>query len=113
MKNLLYYTIAILFLAATACCHKKPKDSPTLQRVSATKVKCTHAMREYEANIISANDEALDIAIVKINATGLPTVKLGNSSLIQTGDKILTIGNPLGLENSISEGLVSSARRTI
>lgn len=68
---------------------------------------------KYESNVISAYDEAIDIAIVKINATGLPTVKLGNSSMIQTGDKILTIGNPLGLENSISEGLVSSANRLI
>ena len=73
MKNLLYYTIAILFLAATACCHKKPKDSPTLQRVSATKVKCTHAMREYEANIISANSQNISFAtkgtIDKINVS--------------------------------------------
>ena len=81
MKNLLYYTIAILFLAATACCHKKPKDSPTLQRVSATKVKCTHAMREYEANIISANSQNISFAtkgtIDKINVSEGQSVQKG------------------------------------
>ncbi|MBT9177227.1 MAG: putative serine protease HtrA [Firmicutes bacterium] len=54
-----------------------------------------------------------DIAVIRINATNLPTVTLGEHASVRTGDKILTIGNPLGLSNTIAEGLVSARSRTV
>jgi len=56
-------------------------------------------------------DPERDICILKIDADNLPTVSLGNSNLIKPGDKIFTIGAPMGLEYSISEGLMSGVRR--
>jgi len=54
-----------------------------------------------------------DVAVIRINATNLPTVTLGDYASVRTGDQILTIGNPLGLQNTISEGLVSSRARIV
>ena len=48
-----------------------------------------------------------DFAILKINATNLPICTLGDSSKVQAGDKVVTIGNPLGIQNVVSEGIVS------
>ncbi|MDP3057933.1 MAG: trypsin-like peptidase domain-containing protein, partial [bacterium] len=60
-----------------------------------------------------ASSTVRDIAILKIAGVGLPTVELGDSSSISNGDTILTIGNPLGLQNTISQGLISSTNRVI
>lgn len=55
-------------------------------------------------------DEDCDIAVLKIDASGLPQVELGDSDKVSTGDRILTIGCPHGLERTMSDGLVSSIR---
>jgi hypothetical protein len=52
-----------------------------------------------------------DFVILKIPGFNLPTVTLGNSDLVETGDKVLAIGNPKGLDNSLSEGLVSQIQK--
>ena len=56
-------------------------------------------------------DEAKDIALIKIRAQGLRPVELGNSSDVAIGERVVTIGNPLGLESTVSDGLVSSWRK--
>ena len=48
-----------------------------------------------------------DLAVIKINATNLPVCTLGDSDRVQVGDKVVTIGNPLGIQNVVSEGIVS------
>ena len=59
-------------------------------------------------------DEAYDIAVIKIEATELPCVTLGDSEKLNVGDRVLAIGNPLGeLTFSMSGGMVSSVNRTI
>jgi hypothetical protein len=57
-------------------------------------------------------DERKDIAIIKIKGWNLPEVKLGNSDVVKVGDQIVVIGNPKGLENSVTDGLISGIRDT-
>ncbi len=67
----------------------------------------------YAAQLIGA-DPDLDIALVKIEASGLSAAKIGDSSTIKAGDKSVIIGNPLGtLGGSVTEGIVSAADRTL
>ena len=67
----------------------------------------------YDAVYIGG-DEDYDIAVIKIEATGLQAVTLGNSEGLNVGDRVLAIGNPLGeLTFSMSGGMVSSVNRTI
>ena len=68
---------------------------------------------EYEAKYIGG-DEDYDIAVIKVEATGLQAVTLGNSTALNVGDHVLAIGNPLGeLTFSMSGGMVSSVNRAI
>jgi S1-C subfamily serine protease len=53
-----------------------------------------------------------DLAVLKVNATGLRPIKLGNSSTVQVGEFVLAIGAPLGLEQSATFGIVSALNRT-
>ncbi|MEA5571194.1 HhoA/HhoB/HtrA family serine endopeptidase [Calothrix sp. UHCC 0171] len=58
-------------------------------------------------------DEVTDLAVVKINAGGdLPVATLGSSSNVQVGDWAIAVGNPLGLDNTVTLGIVSTLRRT-
>ena len=67
----------------------------------------------YDAQYIGG-DEDYDIAVIKIEATDLPNVTLGNSDSLNVGDHVLAIGNPLGeLTFSMSEGIASSVNRAI
>ena len=54
-----------------------------------------------------------DIAVVRINATGLTTATFGNSSQLSVGDFVLAMGNPLGLQSSVTEGIVSALSRQV
>lgn len=64
----------------------------------------------YDDILIIDFDERRDIAIIKIKGWDLPVVELGNSELIKIGEQIIVIGNPQGLENSVTDGLVSGIR---
>jgi S1-C subfamily serine protease len=55
-------------------------------------------------------DKRRDVALLKIRATGLPVVTLGNSNVVEPGDRAYAIGNPEGLECTISDGLISARR---
>ncbi len=68
---------------------------------------------EYSAEVIGS-DDGNDFALLKIDATGLPAVKLGKSSDLIIGDQVVAIGNPLGeLTNSLTVGYVSAKERDV
>lgn len=69
--------------------------------------------KKYTAKVL-ARDPAQDIAVIKIEATGLPAVELGDSDGIRLGQTVITIGNALGeFRNTISTGIISGLSRTI
>lgn len=66
----------------------------------------------YDIAGVVEGDARRDIAVLKVKAINLPTVKLGDSDKTQVGDPVVVIGSPLGLENTVSNGLISSLRDT-
>lgn len=66
--------------------------------------------RELKAKIIGA-DKRSDVALVKIEATGLPFVRIGDVSRLKVGEWVLAIGSPFGLDNSVTAGIVSAKSR--
>ena len=66
--------------------------------------------REFKARIIGA-DKRTDVALVKIDATGLPTVKIGDVNLVKVGAWVIAIGSPFNLENTVTAGIVSAKQR--
>src|SRR5580692_953940 len=68
--------------------------------------------REYKAKVLGA-DKSSDIAVLKIDAHNLPTVTLGNSDKLGVGDYVLAIGEPFGLEETATAGIVSAKGRSL
>lgn len=66
--------------------------------------------RQYKGRVV-ATDPKTDVAVVKIQATNLPTVTWGDSSTLAVGEFVLAIGNPLGLSRSVTFGIVSAVGR--
>src|ERR1700683_1958149 len=68
--------------------------------------------REFPAKVVGI-DKASDVALIKIAATGLPTVRLGDPSKIRPGQWAIAIGSPFGFENSVTAGVVSAVGRPL
>lgn len=68
--------------------------------------------REFSAKVLGA-DPKTDVAVLKIDAKNLPTVKLGQTSQLRVGDWVLAIGSPFGFENSVTAGVVSAKGRSL
>lgn len=66
----------------------------------------------YDASIVGT-DETTDLAVIKIEKTGLPAAELGNSDSIKVGEFSMAIGNPLGMESTVTAGIISAVNRTI
>ena len=66
--------------------------------------------RQFKGRVI-ATDPKTDVAVVKIDGTGLPTIPWGDSSRLGVGDFVLAIGNPLGLNQTVTFGIVSAVGR--
>lgn len=67
---------------------------------------------EYDAKVIGS-DSQTDLAVIKIEKTGLTAAELGDSSAVQVGEFAMAVGNPLGLQSSISCGIVSAKDREV
>jgi serine protease Do len=68
--------------------------------------------RELNARVVGA-DARTDVALLKVEATGLPTVKLGDPKSVKPGEWVAAIGSPFGLENSVTAGVVSATGRAL
>ncbi len=67
---------------------------------------------EYEGHVVGT-DPTTDLAVVKIDAQNLPVAALGNSDDASVGELVLAVGNPLGLESTVTTGIISSLGRSI
>jgi serine protease Do len=68
--------------------------------------------REFKAKIIGS-DKRTDIALIKIDVTGLPTVRLGDPSVLKVGEWVVAIGSPFGFDSSVTAGIVSAKGRSL
>jgi len=68
--------------------------------------------REYKAKVIGA-DKRTDVALLKIEASGLPKVTLGEPGLLKVGEWVLAIGSPFGFDSSVTAGIVSAKGRSL
>jgi len=68
--------------------------------------------REFTAKVLGS-DMTTDIAVLRINATGLPVVRLGDPRQLEVGDPVLAIGAPYGLEQTATQGIVSAKGRSL
>jgi Do/DeqQ family serine protease len=67
--------------------------------------------RTFDGKVVGV-DSVTDVAVVKIEATGLPTVRLGKSETLIPGEWAIAIGNPLGLDNTVTVGIISALDRS-
>ncbi|TAK45120.1 MAG: DegQ family serine endoprotease [Betaproteobacteria bacterium] len=68
--------------------------------------------REYKAKVIGS-DKRTDVALIKIEASGLPAVRFGDAAKLKVGEWVVAIGSPFGFENSVTAGIVSAKGRSL
>ncbi len=83
-------------------------------RVIHVKVNGTHSVRNavFDAKLVG-KDRLLDLALLKIDATGLRALPFGDSTELKQGELVLAFGSPLGMDNSVSMGIVSASARQL
>jgi len=91
---------------------RPPRASPWL-RPCVGRPRCRGNGRQFDGTVVGT-DPTHDLAVVKIAATGLPTVTLGNSDKLQIGQLAIAIGDPLGtFAGTVTTGIVSGTGRSI
>lgn len=68
--------------------------------------------REFKAKVIGA-DKRTDVALIKIDSSNLPTVRLGDPNQLKVGEWVIAIGSPFGFDNSVTAGIVSAKGRSL
>ena len=84
----------------------------TMSEAQKITVKLYNSNDTYEAKIVGS-DSQTDLAIIKIDATGLTPAELGDSNSVKVGEFAMAIGNPLGLDSSVTCGIVSAINREV
>lgn len=79
---------------------------------SADKIEVMHNRKSYSAKLVGL-DPSTDLAVLKIDGTNLPAVKVGNSSAVKVGEWVLAVGNPFNLTSTVTAGIVSAKGRNI
>ena len=72
----------------------------------------THDGADYEGEVVGS-DERTDVAVIRIEASGLEAMELADSDRIRVGDYVMAIGNPFGLEHTVTSGIVSGLGRSL
>jgi serine protease Do len=67
--------------------------------------------RTFEGEVVG-QDTVTDVAVIQVQANDLPVVPMGNSETLQPGEWVIAIGNPLGLDNTVTAGIISSTERS-
>jgi S1-C subfamily serine protease len=67
--------------------------------------------RTFEGKVLG-EDPVTDVAVIQIDANNLPAIALGNSNILQPGEAVIAIGNPLGLNNTVTSGIISATDRS-
>lgn len=83
-----------------------------IEKASKVTVYLYNDETEYPATIVGT-DEQTDLAVIKIDKTGLTPAELGDSSNVQVGEFSMAIGNPLGMESSVTAGIISAVERKV
>lgn len=86
-------------------------NAHVVQEADEVVVKLTDK-REFKAKVIGA-DRRTDVALIKIEASNLPVVRLGDPTKLRVGEWVVAIGSPFGFENSVTAGIVSAKGRSL
>ncbi len=78
----------------------------------AQQIEVIHNKRSYSAKVIGI-DPSTDLAVIKVEATNLPAMKIGTSKTVQVGEWVLAVGNPFNLTSTVTAGIVSAKARDI
>lgn len=87
-------------------------NAHVVAHASSVTVRLADGKREYRAKVLGA-DVHSDVALLKIDATGLPIAKLGNAASVHPGQWVVAIGSPFGFTNTITAGVVSATNRDL
>jgi serine protease Do len=79
---------------------------------SAERIEVNYNKRTYPAELIGTNPST-DLAVIKINETGLPAIEIGSSKNVQVGEWVVAVGNPFSLASTVTAGIVSAKGRRI
>ncbi|HSZ72421.1 MAG TPA: trypsin-like peptidase domain-containing protein, partial [Cytophagaceae bacterium] len=72
---------------------------------NADKIEVMHNRKSYAAKLVGV-DPSTDLAVLKIDGTNLPAIKIGSSSAVQVGEWVLAVGNPFNLTSTVTAGIV-------
>ena len=87
-------------------------NNHVVEHSTRLKVKFTNDTTEYPAKLIGT-DPITDLAVIKIDKTGLTPAKIGNSDAVQVGDWAIAIGSPFGFQATVTAGIVSAKQRSL
>lgn len=84
----------------------------TIGEANSIKVTLNGDETKYDAKIVGT-DSQTDLAVIKIDKTGLTAAELGNSSYVQVGEFAMAVGSPLGMQNTVTGGMISALDREV